>query len=71
MAAAGSSKERVDVVPAATTAASGRVTDAATPTATPANVGKTDGAAPSAATTPKQVSTRSSQVPAVSASSDL
>lgn len=54
-AAAGSSKERVDAVPAAAkTAASGHATDAATPAATPANVGKTDGTAPSEATTPKQ-----------------
>ncbi|DBA77527.1 TPA: hypothetical protein ACH3X1_009342 [Trebouxia sp. C0004] len=52
-AAAGSSKERVEP-PATTTAASGHVTDAATPIATPANVGKTDGAAPSEATLPKE-----------------
>ncbi|DBA68259.1 TPA: hypothetical protein ACH3X2_013874 [Trebouxia sp. C0005] len=54
-AAAGSTKERVDAEPAATTtAASGHVTDAATPVETPANASKTAGAAPSEATLPKQ-----------------
>lgn len=71
-AAAGSSKDRVDAAgSASTTAASGHVTDAATPTAVPVNVSKTDGAAQSEATTPKQVSASSPQAPAVSASVDF